>query len=37
PELRLITKRAEGFRIIVNRSDIPKLKQRLGELGYFID
>ena len=37
PELKLISKRAEGFRIIINRVDLPKLKQRLGELGYFLD
>ncbi|MFM8839490.1 MAG: hypothetical protein ACKOFB_00085 [bacterium] len=37
PELKLISKRAEGFRIIVNRADINKLKQRLGELGYFME
>jgi hypothetical protein len=37
PELKLISKRAEGFRIIVNRTDLAKLKQRLSELGYFID
>lgn len=37
PELKSLTKRAEGFRVIINRSDINRVKQRLGELGFFIE
>ena len=36
-ELKLLVKRAEGFKIIVARADINRLKKRLGELGYFIE
>ena len=37
PELKSLTKRAEGFRIIINRADINRVKNRLGELGFFIE
>jgi hypothetical protein len=37
PELKLLTKRAEGFRIILNRSDLSRVKKRLGEYGFFIE
>jgi hypothetical protein len=37
PELKSLSKRAEGFRIIINRADINRVKNRLGELGFFIE
>jgi hypothetical protein len=37
PELKLLTKRAEGFRIIISKADINRVKKRLGELGFFIE
>ena len=37
PELKSLAKRAEGFRIIINRTDINRVKKRLGELGFFIE
>ena len=37
PELRLLTKRAEGFRIIINKTDLNRVKKRLGDLGFFIE
>ena len=37
PELKALSKRAEGFRVIINRSDINRVKHRLGELGFFIE
>jgi hypothetical protein len=37
PELRLLTKRAEGFRIIINKADLNRVKTRLGDLGFFIE
>ena len=37
PELKSLSKRAEGFRIIINRGDINRVKNRLGELGFFIE
>jgi hypothetical protein len=37
PELKLLTKRAEGFRIIINKADLNRVKTRLGDLGFFIE
>ena len=37
PELKLLTKRAEGFRIIINKADLNRVKARLGDLGFFIE
>ena len=35
--LKSLVKRAEGFRIIIAKSDVLKLKKRLEELGYFME
>jgi hypothetical protein len=35
--LKSLVKRAEGFRIIIAKSDVFKLKKRLEELGYFME
>ena len=37
PELKSLTKRAEGYRIIIAKTDIARVKKRLGELGFFIE
>jgi len=36
-ELKSLTKRAEGYRIIIGKADLARVKKRLGELGFFIE